>query len=302
MEQTELLMCPPVYIKSHPIDRRLNKYMNVKNQPDDAAAMGEWIELLQKARRAGAKLHMIEPVEGLGDMVFLANGFWGRGGDHVFVMSNHAPHHRRAERQHYASWLVRHGYGVHYLTPKDDGEEFEKMFFAGQGMVVTTENQYFIGYGPRTTLEAIDRIKRELRLTKEVVPIKLPDDGSFYDLDVVLHYSREADELLFYPGALDRDGQWALEHAKVSRITEIPRLSSVIQSIEEESSFNFTLNAPYIGNVEIFPRRGPVSTLPKQIRELEKHGRHRNIELATIHLPQLGKLGGGARCPIGFLN
>lgn len=302
MRVTELLMCPPVHIESLPIDPKYNRYMDVENQPDVSKAMMEWTNLLQRVVRSGAKVHIIGSVDGLGDMVFAANAFWGRGGEHVFVMSNHAPEHRRTERKHYASWLVENGYGVLFLTPGEDGEVFEDLFFAGQGMVVSTEQQYFVGYGPRTTLRAIERIEKELRLSKEVVPIKLPDDGSFYDLDVVLHYSREADELLFYPGALDKEGLWAVEHGKVSRITELPRLSSVMQPIPEENSYNFTLNAPYIGNVEIFPRRGPVSSLPRQIRDLEKHGRQRNIELVTIHLPQLGKLGGGARCPIGFLN
>lgn len=302
MKQTEFLMCLPTYIRSHSINPKYNRYMDIKNQPDVAMAMMEVVGIFHRAVRAGAVGHLIEPVKGLGDMVFAANGFWGRGGEHVFVMSNHAPEHRRAERKHYASWLVRHGYGVLFLTPEEEGEEFEKLFFAGQGMVVTTEKQYFIGCGPRTTPQAIDRIEKELRIDREVVRINLPGDGSFYDLDVILHYSREADELLFYPGALDKEGIWAIEHAKVRRVTALPRLSSAMQFIPEENSYNFTLNAPYIGNVEIFPRRGPVSSLPKQIRELEKHGRYRNIELTTIHLPQLGKLGGGARCPIGFLN
>ena len=302
MQQTEVLMCPPAYPRSHPVDERYNKYMDVGNQPDVAGAMTEWTNLLGKVIKAGAKAHIIEPVDGLGDMVFAANAFWGRGRDHVFVMSNHAPDHRRPERKFYAEWLAGKGYSLFHLTGENDGEEFEKNFFAGQGMVVSTENQYFIGYGPRTTLKAIDRIEKELRLNKEVVRIKLPDDGSFYDLDVVMHYSREADTILFYPGALDREGIWAIEHAEVSHVLDLPRMSSVIQNIPEENSWNFRLNAPYIGNVEIFPNRGPVSSLPKQIRQLEKLGRNRNIELTTIDLPQLGKLGGGARCPMGFLT
>ena len=303
MPRIELLMCPPVHVKAHPIKREYNRYQREENQPSIAGAMGEWAELLRKVNRAGAKVHIIGPREGLGDMQFAANAMWGRGGDHVFVMSNHAPEHRRPERQHYASWLVDNGYSVLFLNPKDEeGEIFEDLFFAGQGMVVSTPNQYFIGHNPRTTLLAIDRIQKELHLSKEVVPLKLPDDGSFYDLDVVMHYSREADEILFYPGAFDKEGLWALEHARVSRITTVSRISSVMQYIEEEDSYNFTLNAPYIENVEIFPRRGPVSSLPKEIRELEKHGKHKNIEIATIHLPQHGKLGGGARCLIGFLT
>lgn len=299
---TELLMCPPVYPKSHPVQKEFNKYMSEDNQPDVAAMMREWVELLQKVLRAGARVHIIEPVAGLGDMVFAANAFWGRGGDRVFVMSNHAPHHRRPERKHYARWLIDHGYSVLYLTQEDDGEHFEEYFFAGQGMVVSADQEYFIGYGLRTTVKAIDRIQKELRLSKLILPLKLPDDGSFYDLDVCMHYSREADALLYYPGAFDKDSLQRIERAKVTHLIELPLLCSVVQELPEENSWNFRLNAPYIGNVEIFPNRGPVSTLPKQIRQLEKLGRQRNIELATIHLPQHGKLGGGARCPIGFLT
>jgi N-dimethylarginine dimethylaminohydrolase len=304
--KTELLMCPPVYIYSHDIDPRFNIYQSQKNnegeQPDIAGAMQEWTELMQKVIRAGARVHIIEPVEGLGDMQFCANYFWARGGEHTFVLSNQAPHHRRPEREHVAIWLAKRGYRILPLTQEEDGREFEKYLFAGQGMVVTTEQQYFIAHGPRTTLLAIEEIQRELRIEKEIVPLKLPDDGSFYDLDIVFKYSREADAILYYPEAFDKDGLLAIERAKVNHLIEIQNASQLMQEMPDEASWNFRLNAPYIENVEIFPNQGPVSTLPKPIRRLEGLGRYRNIELTTINLPQHGKLGGGARCLLGFLT
>ena len=68
--QPHILMCPPDFYGIH---YEINPWMDVKRQADHAVAVEQWNALHREILNAGAKVSLLEPVEGLPDLVFTAN-------------------------------------------------------------------------------------------------------------------------------------------------------------------------------------------------------------------------------------
>ena len=65
------LMCPPTYFT---VDYSINPWMDPRVPVDTARAVRQWERLRQTYRLLGHTIHLIDPVPGLPDMVFAANG------------------------------------------------------------------------------------------------------------------------------------------------------------------------------------------------------------------------------------
>ena len=68
--QPRILMCPPDYYGIH---YEINAWMNTQRQSVHATAVEQWNDLKKLLTATGAKVELLEPVNGLPDLVFTAN-------------------------------------------------------------------------------------------------------------------------------------------------------------------------------------------------------------------------------------
>src|SRR5579859_5463196 len=69
------LMCPPEYFD---VSYAINPWMDPDQPVDTARAKAQWTGLHDTFARLGHRVHVIDPVPGLPDMVFAANGHGDR--------------------------------------------------------------------------------------------------------------------------------------------------------------------------------------------------------------------------------
>ena len=69
-QQPHILMCPPDYYGIH---YEINPWMDISRQAEHAVAVEQWNALHKEIEAAGAKVSLLQPVEGLPDLVFTAN-------------------------------------------------------------------------------------------------------------------------------------------------------------------------------------------------------------------------------------
>src|SRR6266850_2059182 len=164
-----LLLCPPRF---YGVAYVINPWMegNV-GRTDDAEAMEQW-EALRTALVDRAAIEVIEPVPGLPDMPFTANG--GLVLDDVFVPARFRVPQRRPETRHFVEWFRQRGLRVVEL-PGQGSFEGE-----GDALVQPGERLLWGGYGVRTSLDAHRQLAELLGI--EVVPLRLVDER-FYHLD-----------------------------------------------------------------------------------------------------------------------
>src|SRR5688572_28040533 len=68
--QPHILMCPPDYYGIH---YEINPWMDMTLQAEHAVAVGQWQALYNHIQDADAQVSLLDPVEGLPDLVFTAN-------------------------------------------------------------------------------------------------------------------------------------------------------------------------------------------------------------------------------------
>src|SRR5579859_2945494 len=98
-------MCRPEYFA---VNYAINPWMDPRQPVDTALAMAQWDELRRTFLRLGHQVHVIEPVRGLPDMVFAANGATVIGGKVLGARFLYPE--RAAEGAAYLDWFRRSGY------------------------------------------------------------------------------------------------------------------------------------------------------------------------------------------------
>jgi N-dimethylarginine dimethylaminohydrolase len=100
-----LLMCRPRYFE---VSYRINPWMHPEKPVDTALALLQWEQLRELYLSFGHTVELIEPIEGLPDMVFAANGATVVVGKVLGARFRHAQ--RAAEGPAYLDWFVGNGY------------------------------------------------------------------------------------------------------------------------------------------------------------------------------------------------
>ena len=131
---TRVLMCPPTYYE---IPAEENPHMDVNEQPDKHKAWLQWMVIRNSYQRFGLDVYEMEPVPRYWDMIFTANGAWGR--DRELVVANFRWPIRQDEKRFFKNWLKRLGCTVFELP--------QGIFFEGQGDVITLSDTYLFGAG-----------------------------------------------------------------------------------------------------------------------------------------------------------
>lgn len=252
------LMCPPTYFD---VTYRINPWMHPEGPVDRRLALQQWTALRQAFVDSGHGVDVIEPIEGLPDMVFAANG--GLVIDGRAVAARFRFRERSAESAAYERWFAEAG--LTSLGPTAAVNE-------GEGDLLVVGSMVLAGTGFRTHLEAHAEISA--LLARPVVSLDLIDDR-YYHLDTALAVLAD-DEVAYFPEAFSLRSQALLRDL-------FP--TAVLATAADAAAFG--LNAVSDGR-RVF--------LPAGATALERQLVERGFEPHPIDVSELLKAGGGVKC------
>lgn len=171
------LMCPPTYFD---VVYAINPWMDPSSPVDPAKALAQWEALRAAYEARGHRVDVIDPVPGLPDMVYAANGGIVVGGKALAATFTYPQ--RAAEGVAYDRWFAEHG----EPTYRRLGQTAEIM--EGEGDLLLVGSTLLAGTGFRTTPAAHAEVAARLGLAEqgiELVPLELVDPR-YYHLDTAL--------------------------------------------------------------------------------------------------------------------
>jgi N-dimethylarginine dimethylaminohydrolase len=189
------VMCEPRYFE---VAYAINPWMDPTSEVDWPLALAQWTTLVETYRSLGHRVDLIEPVPGLPDMVFAANG--ATVVDGRVLGASFANAQRRAEARHHRAWHCRNGATYDGRRPRRPRSVNE-----AEGDFAVLSDRVLAGHGFRTTLAAHAELAE---LTgRPVISLELVDPR-FYHLDVALTVlDDETDHIAYYPPAFSHDSR-----------------------------------------------------------------------------------------------
>ncbi|MGG7507267.1 dimethylargininase [Plantibacter sp. YIM 135249] len=192
------LMCRP---DRFTVSYRINPWMHPEDPTDTSLAVRQWESLQEAYRTLGHTLELIDPRDGLPDMVFAANG--GFTLDGVAYGARFAHPERAAEGPAYMDWFREAGFRV--VEPEFVNE--------GEGDIMLVGGTILAGTGFRTDPRSHDEVRRIY--DREVVSLTLVNPN-FYHLDTAISVldplTDDADANIAYlPEAFGEEGNRILE-------------------------------------------------------------------------------------------
>jgi N-dimethylarginine dimethylaminohydrolase len=173
------------------VEYAINPWMDTATPVDTHVALNQWETLRQTYKELGHTVELVEPVAGLPDMVYAANGgllINGRA-----VVARFAYPQRAAESAAYAEWMARHGYRPVQTRHLNEG----------QGDLLVAGSLILAGYGFRTERRAHDEIASLFEMP--VVSLELIDPR-FYHLDTALAVLDDT-TIAYYPQAFSDESR-----------------------------------------------------------------------------------------------
>jgi N-dimethylarginine dimethylaminohydrolase len=187
-----VLMCRPEHFR---VSYRINPWMFPENPTDTDLALTQWQSLYDTYLGLGFEVHLIDPVEGLPDMVYAANG--GLVVDGVAYGAKFHHGERAPEAAHYLSWFADHGFRT------VDAEEINE----GEGDFLPVGQRILAAHGFRSDHASHRELARIF--DREVVSLRLvrPD---YYHLDTALAVV-DQQTLCYLPSAFDDESREKLQ-------------------------------------------------------------------------------------------
>jgi arginine dihydrolase len=253
----DYLMCMPTHFT---VGYSINPWMDPRVPVDTALALRQWEELRQTYVALGHTVQLIDPVPGLPDMVFAANGGTVIGGKALGARFRHPE--RAAEAGAYLAWFRANRFQVRETLITNEGE----------GDLVCAGHAVIAGHGFRSDPAA--RIELEALFGLPVVSVRLVDPR-FYHLDTALCVIG-AGTAAYYPGAFDAAGRAALAG----------QFGDLIEVTEQEAAL-LALNAVSDGHRVVLPAGAPL--LAAQLTA-------RGFEPVPVDVSEFRKAGGGPKC------
>ena len=176
------------------VEYAINPWMDTSTPVDTRLAMNQWESLRQTYKELGHTVDLVEPVAGLPDMVYAANG--GLIVNGKAVVANFAYPQRAGEAAAYAEWMTRHGFDP--VATRHVNE--------GQGDLLVVGSIVLAGYGFRTDRRAHDEIAAALAMP--LVSLELVDPR-FYHLDTALTVLDDT-TVAYYPPAFSDEARTQL--------------------------------------------------------------------------------------------
>ena len=182
-------MCRPTYFA---VDYAINPWMDPTAPVDVERALAQWTLLADTYRALGHTVDLVDPIPGLPDMVFAANGATVVAGK--VLAASFRNEERRAEGAAYREWFRRAGYDqIHDPEFVNEGEG--DFLFAGRWMLA--------GHGFRSDPNA--HLEAQEFFGLPVIGLRLVDPR-YYHLDTALFVLSEATDtspahVAYYPEA-----------------------------------------------------------------------------------------------------
>ncbi len=260
------LMCRPEHFT---VSYTINPWMEPANPTDTSLAIRQWQVLYDTYLELGHDVHLIDPVEGLPDMVYTANGGF------LIDGTAYGPKFRFQERAGEAvpfmDWFRANGYDV--VEPAEVNE--------GEGDFLLVGDTILAGTGFRSTGDSHREVGEVFG--RDVVSLTLVDPR-FYHLDTAIAVLDPVEG----PGGVERANIAYLPQAFDARSQEIlaERYPDAILVSDQDGAV-FGLNSASDGyNVIISPR---ATGFEAQLRE-------RGYNAVLIDLSELLLGGGGIKC------
>ena len=250
-------MCRPTHFA---VTYRINPWMDPTAPYDNALAVRQWETLRQTFLDLGHTVELIEPLPGLPDMVFAANGATVVDG-RVLAVQFRDPE-RADEAPAYKAWFEEAGFPVY--EPKHTNE--------GEGDILLAGEFLLAGTGFRT-VHAAHAEAQEL-LQRPVITLQLVDPA-YYHLDTALCVLDET-TVAYLPSAFSPGSQAVLRRLFPDAILATGADAAVLG-----------LNAVSDGRTVV---------LPVQATGLAAALRERGYETVGVDVSELRKAGGGPKC------
>lgn len=265
-QRRRYLMCRPEHFT---VSYRINPWMEPANPTDTAKALAQWQVLHDTYVELGHEVELIDPVPGLPDMVYTANGGFVIDGRALGVRFR--VEERRGEERPFMEWFAAHGFEV--VEPVEVQE--------GEGDFLLVGDTILAGTGFRSVGDS----HRELGevFGREVVSLRLTDPR-FYHLDTAIAVLDPVEG----PGGVERANIAYLPSAfdDASRAILAERYPDAIRVSDADGAV-FGLNAASDGlNVFLSPR---ATGFAEQLRE-------RGYRPVPVDLSELLLGGGGIKC------
>ncbi|MDT3331691.1 N-dimethylarginine dimethylaminohydrolase [Microbacterium sp. KSW-18] len=260
------LMCRPEHFT---VSYSINPWMEPSRPTDTAKAVRQWQALHDAYVALGHEVELIDPVPGLPDMVYTANGGFIVGGRALGVRFR--VDERRGEERPFMDWFAAHGFEV--VEPVEVQE--------GEGDFLLVGDTILAGTGFRSVGDSHRELGRVFE--REVVSLRLVDPR-FYHLDTAITVLDPVEG----PGGVERANIAYLPSAfdDESRRILAERYPDAIQVSDADGAV-FGLNAASDGlHVFVSPR---ATAFAAQLEE-------RGYIPVPIDLSELLLGGGGIKC------
>ncbi|QHA09911.1 amidinotransferase [Streptomyces broussonetiae] len=251
-------MCRPVHFE---VTYSINPWMDPTKPVDAELAVAQWEALYALYRELGHTVDLIDPLPGLPDMVYAANGATVVDGKVLGARFRNAE--RAAEGPAYLEWFRSHGFGETH-----DPEHINE----GEGDFLVTGSWILAGRGFRSTAEG-HREAQEF-FGRPVIGLELTDPR-YYHLDTALAVL-DGDEIMYNPEAFTPGSREVLR-----------RLFPDALLVGPEDAGVFGLNAVSDGRHVV---------LPEAAQNLSGRLRERGFEPLGLDLSELLKGGGSVKC------
>jgi N-dimethylarginine dimethylaminohydrolase len=252
------LMCRPTYFA---VDYAINPWMDPTAPVDPELAVAQWSALLTAYQKLGFDVDLIDPIAGLPDMVFAANGATVVDGK-VLSAAFRYPE-RAAEGPAYLGWFAAEGFETHEAKWVNEGE----------GDILLAGDFLLAGTGFRTELGA--HAQAQELFGRPVVTLQLVD-ARFYHLDTALTVLGGPAGIAYLPAAFSPGSQAVLRRLFPDAIVA-----------EEVDAAVLGLNAVSDGHHVV---------LPVQATGLARMLESRGYQPIGVDLSELRKAGGGPKC------
>ena len=264
-----VLMCRPDFFT---VSYRINPWMHPEDPTDTSLAVTQWTVLYQTYLDLGFEVQLVDPIDGLPDMVYAANG--GFVLDNIAYGASFTYPERQPEGPAYMDWFGANGYEVR--VPENINE--------GEGDFLLVGDVILAGMGFRTASKSHEELAEIFG--RKVISLNLINP-SFYHLDTAIAVldpdggpssasGTEQANIAYLPSAFDEPSLAILRE----------RYPDAIIVTEEDAAF-LGLNSYSDGyNVVIAARA----------KDFERQLRERGYNPIGVDLSELLLGGGGVKC------
>ncbi|WP_018348677.1 dimethylargininase [Longispora albida] len=255
------LMCRPTHFDVvYSINPWMDPWADPDKPVDTALAVAQWEQLKETYLGLGHTVELVEPVEGLPDMVFAANG--GTVIDGRAIVAKFRNTERTGEEPAYRAWLAGAGFEVRDAEYVNEGEG--DYLLAGRWLLA--------GTGFRTDIRS--HAETQEVFGRPVVSLTLVDPR-WYHLDTALTVL-DGETIAYYPAAFSAGSQAVLRRLFPDAIIATDHDAQV-----------FGLNAASDGYNVI---------LPEAATDFAAALRARGFNPIGLDLTELLKAGGSVKC------